>query len=360
MPVSDGKLNQNKIYKIFTNMVLKIYVNGDIIKNTNAELLNDIKESVGLGGDKIKIRDFDVLPRREWAGDAESVNLTKNYRLQHEKEFDINIDQYSFFALTTDSYLSRAAWLSDRSFAEFQSALLNCIKSSKECFESTDYLAFVGTAKGLGSVKEITVTNDGMLAQRMSEGLANLWVELKRPTTKFNGYGYRRSYKDSDIKVMWNSAYMNSITSVSLPILFSTPEGLKAKFSQYVYSPDFFGTMNTVTKKTADENTRYAVGVTDNIGTENEVVHLAGDPVAVGTTIADASKILIPTYQVDPTIACQVLVDNPVPYFDQFEIANDFANPASLNTTHRLIYAHNTLEIVPSRPIVTVKVVAKA
>lgn len=356
MPVSEGKLNQNKIYKIFTNMVLKIYVNGDIIKNTNAELLNDIKESVGLGGDKIKIRDFDVLPRRAWLMDAESVNLTKNYRLQHEKEFDINIDQYSFFALTTDSYLSRAAWLSDRSFAEFQSALLNCIKSSKECFESTDYLAFVGTAKGLGSVKEISVTNDGMLAQRMSEGLANLWVELKRPTTKFNGYGYRRSYKDSDIKVMWNSAYMNSITNISLPVLFSTPEGLKAKFSQYVYSPDFFGTRNTIAKKTADENTRYAVGVTDNIGTENEVIHLAGDHVEVGKAIANATDILIPTYQADPTIACQVLVDNPVPYFDQFEIANDFANPASLNTTHRLIYAHNTLEVVPSRPIVTVKV----
>lgn len=356
MPVSEGKLNQNKIYKIFTNMVLKIYVNGDIIKNTNAELLNDIKESVGLGGDKIKIRDFDVLPRRAWLMDAESVNLTKNYRLQHEKEFDINIDQYSFFALTTDSYLSRAAWLSDRSFAEFQSALLNCIKSSKECFESTDYLAFVGTAKGLGSVKEISVTNDGMLAQRMSEGLANLWVELKRPTTKFNGYGYRRSYKDSDIKIMWNSAYMNSITNISLPVLFSTPEGLKAKFSQYVYSPDFFGTRNTIAKKTADENTRYAVGVTDNIGTENEVIHLAGDHVEVGKAIANATDILIPTYQADPTIACQVLVDNPVPYFDQFEIANDFANPASLNTTHRLIYAHNTLEVVPSRPIVTVKV----
>jgi len=360
MPISDGKLNQNKIYKIFTNMILKIYVNGDIIKNTNAELLNDIRESVGLNGDKIKLRDFDVLPRREWLADAESVNLTKNYRLQHEKEFDINIDQYSYFALTTDSYLSKASFMSDRSFAEFQAALLNCVKSSKECFESTDYLAFVGTAKGLGSVKEITVTNDGMLAQRLSEGLANLWVELKRPTTKFNGYGYRRSYKDSDIKVMWNSAFMNSITSVSLPVLFSAPEGLKAKFSQYVYSPDFFGKMNTITKKTADANTRYAVGVTDNIGTENEVVHLAGDPVAAGTVIADASKILIPTYQVDPTIACQVLVDNPVPYFDQFEIANDFANPASLNTTHRIIYAHNTLEIVPSRPIVTVEVVEKA
>lgn len=356
MPISDGKLNQNKIYKIFTNMVLKIYVNGDIIKNTDAELLNDIREDVSLLGDKIKYRDFDILPRREWGGDAESVNLTKNYRLQHEKEFDLNIDQYSYFALTTDAYLSKNAFMSDRSFAEFQSALLNCIKSSKECFESTDYNAFIGTAKGLGSVKEISITNDGMLAQRMSEGLANLWVELKRPTTKFNGYGYRRSYKDADIKVVWNAAYMNSITSISLPVLFSTPEGLKAKFSQYVWSPDFFGTMNAVSKKTADENTRYAVGVTDNIGTENEVVHLAGDPVTVGTTIADSTKILIPTYQVDPTIACQVLVDNPVPYVTQFEIANDFANPASLNTTHRVIYAHNTLEVLPGRPVVTVKV----
>lgn len=356
MPISDGKLNINKVYKLWTNMVLMIQINGDIIKNTNAELLNDIKESVGLNGDKIKIRDFDIIPRREWAGDAESVNLTKNYRLQHEKEFDINIDQYSFFALTTDSYLSRTAWLSDRSFAEFQAALLNCVKSSKECFESTDYLAFVGTAKGLGSVKEISVTNDGMLAQRLSEGLANLWVELKRPTTKFNGYGYRRSYKDSDIKVMWNSSYVSSITSVSLPVLFSAPEGLKSKFSQYVYSPDFFGTDNTITKKTADENTRYRVGGVNNIGTENEQVYLAGDPVPAGTTIANDTEILIPTYQVDPNIACQVLVDNPVPYFDQFEIANDFANPASLNTTHRLIYAHNKLEVVPSRPIVTVKV----
>ena len=161
-------------------------------------------------------------------------------------------------------------------------------------------------------------------------------------TRDYNDYGQLRRYAESDLKVIFNSKYINKIKNIDLPVIFDNA-GLKATFSKEVLPARYFGTVNTAAK-VADTKTRSLI---------EQVIdgkhYFAGDVIDSGKTAPKGTS-----YQEDDTVICKIVTKLP-PYMSAFEVGTSFFNPKSLTTNHYLTFGHNTIEYLKAYPLVTVK-----
>lgn len=350
-----GKLNANEIFASIYNMIISQEVMADNIKGVFGKLVSEGRVDGSLYGDKKLYYATDILATKAWGNDAEATNLLEINRPKDPECQEIVLDVFRQIPITIDNYLSKRAWGTEGAFAAFNSVTLGWLRETKRVYDATLYNSYIGTAKGASKINTIDVKDDGQayptLGQGIGEVVADLMIDLSQPTRKYNDYNFMRSYDEADIKIVWNSKYVNKVKKIDLPALFHK-EGLIEKFEEDVLPPSFFGTLNTVAAKklTADANTRFAVE-TEISGQD----YFPGEEVPVGTVIATESEIVIPTYQEDSNIIAKVMHRRSVPFMSAFEVGTSFFNARSLTENHYLTWGHNKLEYLMDKPMLVIQ-----
>ena len=347
MPNFTGTLRPNEIFGALFNMVISQQVFADNVKGTYSSLVDKARVDGTLYGDTKLYYATDALQSYAWEDDKEAANLLELNRPDAPEVQAIVIDKFRQIRLTVDDYLSKRAWGTEGAFSSFNSIMKGWIRDTKKIYDSTLYNAYIGTAvaESEGQNQTLTLvegTNDGL---QYAEFLANLLVELKDVSRDYNDYGYIRSYDESDLMVVWNAKFYNSIKKIDLPVIFHN-EGLVSEFDQEVLPARYFGTVNTGTK--AGDGSTVRSLIEQVIGSNH---YFAGDLIKTGDTAPAGTS-----YTEAQDIAFKVIHKRSVPYMSAFEVGTSFFNPRSLTTNHYLTFGHNTIEYLKNYPFITVKV----
>lgn len=370
MPAFNGQLRSNEIYAALFNMIISQQVFADNIYDTKASLVDAARVDGGLYGDTKLYYSTDVLKTHPWGNDAEAANLLSLDRPDAPEVQAIILDQFRQIRLTLDNYLSKRAWSTEGAFSEFNSVMLGWIRDTKRVYDSTLYNTYIGTAESSVGRQEIeitvgaepasTATNpdieayNRLTAQTIAMEMSNLMVDLEDVTRDFNDYGHLRSYNSDDLIAVWNSAVMNKINKLDVPMIYN---GLQIdKKGEYTLPARYFGTVNTAAGTAPATNLaiRSLVEADYTTGTApNQVVtHVfPGDLLPGGAAYAANT-----TYTEDHTIAFKIMHKRSVPYMSAFEVGTSFFNPRSLTENHYLTWGYNTLEYLKNYPFITVRV----
>lgn len=371
-----GQLRSNTIFSAIYNMIISQQVFADNVKGVFSELVDSARVDGGLLGDTKLYYATDVLKSSEWGNDAEASNLLALERPAAPKCQAIYIDQFRQIALTVDNYLSKQAWADEAAFGQFTSVMLGWIGETKRIYDATLYNTYIGTHVCDSTVNTINVdaSEYPSLGQGIGEVIADLMVSLKDISRDYNEYGYLRSYDDSDIKIVWNSKYVNAVKKIDLPTLFHN-EGLIEKFSENILPARYFGRAIVAA---SDIGSGKVIGITGEVdatkGTvrsriektftfEGNTVHLfPGDALKTGMKVDyEGGSVSNPdfdeseVYVEEADIICKVMHKDAVPYMSAFEVGTSFFNPKSLTENHYLTWGHNTLEYLKDKPLLVVK-----
>lgn len=168
-------------------------------------------------------------------------------------------------------------------------------------------------------------------------------------TRDFNDYHQLRRYAEGELKVIFNSKYINKIKNIDLPVIFDNA-GLKATFAKEVLPSRYFGTVVTsdVAAGAKDSSKVYRALVEQSGSATNEH-YFAGDILDA----ADTAKANM-SYIEDEKVICKIVTKLP-PYMSAFQVGTSFFNAKSLTTNQYLTFGHNTIEYLKGYPLVTVK-----
>lgn len=370
-----GKLRANEIFKALFNMIISQEVFADNFAETD-ELVSQARVDGSMYGDTKLYYATDVLSTSEWGNDAEAENLLKLNRPDDPKCQAIYLDKFRKIALTLDDYLSKRAWSTPDAFNSVNSVYQSMLRETKNIYDETNYNMFIGGTYATdedgnimqSQIKTISST-DAADGKKIAEKLANIMADMKKPTRDYNAYGFLRKYNPSKLKVVFNSAYLNRIKNVDLPVIFDNA-GLKEVFNKESLYEEYFtrpieaddiganklihadGTID-LTKGTLRAFTEITIGTNHYFAGEaiksTEKIDISNGPAAEGYIAASQVRV-----QVDDVI-CKIIGKLP-PYMSAFEVGTSFFNPLSLTTNYYLIFGHNTLEAFKNYPFVTLKV----
>ena len=343
-----GQLRSNEIFSALFNMIISQEVFADNVKGT--DLVDEARVDGSLFGDTKLYYSTDALASSAWGNDAEAANLLEIARPEPPQVQSIYLDTFRQIRLTVDNYLSKRAWGDEGAFSSFTSVMLGWLRNTKKIYDGTTYNAYIGTAEGEATKSDIEVRATD--AKVLAEDIANVFTEMTDYTRDFNDYKQLRRYSEDEIKIIFNSKYINKIKNVDLPVIFDNA-GLKATFSKKVLPARYFGTVNTVSKTTADAKTRALFETTVSSGT-GAGHYFPGDLLPTGTPLVSSGNIVVPSYQEDDTIVAKIVTKLP-PYMSAFEVGTSFFNPRSLTETHYLTFGHNTIVYLKAFPMITLK-----
>ena len=373
MPAFTGQLNANQIFASNFNMIISQLVYGNNI-GKHQTLVDKARVDGTLYGDTKLYYSTDVLGTQPWAQDG-ATNVLELHRPNDPEVQGISIDTFRQIPLTVDYYLTKQAWIDEYAFSSFNSIMLGWLNESKKVYDGTTYNTFIGNTVATGSGQSVDITLTGLTgnerAQKIAADLADLFVKLEDYSREFNDYGNLRSYSLSDVKIIWNSKYVNEIRKIDLPTLFHK-DGLMDKFAEEVLPARYFGT------STSNSNTVRAMVEMDVATAQNApILHLfPGDEILATYYYATAKnqtktngkwtassispQTVINTgtagtdfYYEDDTVICKVVVELP-PYMSGFSTETSFFNPRSLTENHYLTFGHNSLEYLKNYPFITV------
>ena len=347
-------LTANEIYETLANMIISQEVFADNI-GKNQTLVDKARVDGGLYGDTKLYYATDVLYSSAWGNDAEAANLLALDRAEDPEVQAIKLDVFRQIRLTVDNYLTKRAFSDEGTFASFNGVMLGWMRDTKKVYDGTNYNVFIGTTESKAGEQDQKIDIDTAVgsatgieaaqleATAIAKGLADLFVKMGDYSRDFNDYGNLRSYADENIKVIWNSDYVNKIKKIDLPTIFHK-EGLVDKFEEDVLPARYFGTVNT-NATTGDGSTVRAI-TEMMIGKTH---YFAGDLIKTTETAPKGMS-----YTQSSDVICKVLVKLP-PYMSAFEVGTTFFNPRSLTENHYLTFGHNTLEYLKNYPFITVK-----
>ena len=373
MPPFSGTLNTNEIFAGLFNQILSLQTFEPSIAGNNVKIVDEAKTDGGMFGDQKLFFSTDCLASSDWLNDAEAANLLNLYRPEDPETQAIVVNIFRNVKLTIDYYLTKRAWGSATAFYQFQSVMLTWIRKTKRIYEKTTYNVFIGNnVTNVGKQKqECTLTGSTNRGLDIALFMANLVSHLTDVSRMFNDYGHIQEFSKDEIKIIWNSKYVNEILKKELPVIFHNDK-LFNNFD-YVLPESYFGEApddtassgNLAKLVTAGELSEtsgtYKVLVDDcKVRAKKEIAVTVGDkvidvfagqpmPKNYEFTEDDFDKI----YVVNENVICKVVTKLP-PLLSGFEVQTSFFNPASLTETEFLIWAHNTLEHLKEFPFITV------
>lgn len=345
-----------------------------------------------LYGDTKLYYSTDVLKTHAWGNDAEAANLLALDRPDAPFCQAIVLDQFRQIRLTVDNYLSKRAWSTEGAFSEFTSVMLGWLRDTKKVYDATLINSFVGETSSTIGKQTINVTlptdtdaeaQNRLQAQTIAKTIADTLVELKDISRDYNDLGYLRSYDNSDLVMVWNSAEKNKITKMDEPTIFHK-DGLFEDIKEVVLPERYFSApvsaSVTVASVTATNAPVYyaneEMDLVYGTGSNERTVHLfPGDKVnkitsslhsisnvALQTVTVDGTTTATTTFPADSlrtmptdtTTVCKIIHKDSVPFMSAFEVQGSFFNPRSLTESNFLTYAHNTLQYLKDKPFVTI------
>ena len=393
MPAFTGQLRSNEIFAALFNMIISQQVYADNIKGVY-EVVDKARVDGGLFGDTKLYYSTDALHSHKWGADSEATNLLAIKRPKAPETQAVVLDQFFQIDLTVDYYLSKRAWSSQDAFSAFTGVMLGWLRESKRVIDSTTYNSFIGTAVSLANRAVVEVDVSGargnasseteanqLEAMAIGEALANLVVDMKDVSRDFNDYKQLRSHSVGEIKMIFNSRFINRIKYIDLPTIFHK-EGIESKLTEDMLPARYFGTVITASNLSSFSDSTPTAGKPINSstgaytpGTNNangcvrtliEVEELEvggvkydlypGDEIPAGAIIAAESGDFAPgeVYIEDDKVICKVLTEYP-PFMSAFEVGTSFFNPKSLTENHYLTWGRNTLEYLKGKPFITLK-----
>lgn len=390
----NGQLRSNEIFSALYNMIISQEVFADNL-GKHQTLVDQARVDGGLFGDTKLYYSTDVLKSVAWGNDAEASNLLALHRPAAPECQAIHLGIFRQICLTVDNYLSKRAWADEGSFSSFNSIMLGWMRETKRVYDGTLYNVFIGTTETSTGKQDYSIDlttarssastqleSDKLEAFAIAQGLADLLVEMGDYSRDFNDYANLRSYADEDIKVIWNSKYVNKVKKVDLPTIFHK-EGLVDKFDEEILPSRYFGTVITSSnissysdstpapgKPIDSDNNQYTPGsnnangcirscVEKDVTVSTVAYHVfPGDEIPAGATIVASTGDFLPgeVYIETADVICKVLVKLP-PYMSAFEVGTSFFNPKSLTENHYLTFGHNTIEYLKNYPFITVKAI---
>lgn len=396
MPNFTGSLRSNEIFSAIYNMIISQQVFADNIKGTYSSLVDKARVDGSIFGDQKLYYSTDVLKSVPWGNDSEASNLLSLDRPAAPKCQAIVLDQFRQIRLTVDEYLSKRAWSTEGAFSEFNSVMLGWIRDTKRVYDSMLYNAFIGTDVSTVGKQSVSVdlgTGSGhplynlsgvekeqMEAMLIARALADLMVDMKDVSRSYNDYEQLRSYGEEEIKVIWNSKFVNKIRKIDLPTIFHK-DGLMDKFEEQVLPERFFGIVITSSnistysdstpaagKPIDSDNGAYTPGSNHANGCVRSLVEkvvtvsavdyhvFPGDELPAGATIVASTGQFLPgeVYFATDDVICKIYTQLP-PIMSAFEVGTSFFNARSLTTNHYLTWGYNTLEHLKGKPCITVK-----
>lgn len=396
MPNFTGSLRSNEIFSAIYNMIISQQVFADNIKGTYSSLVDKARVDGSLFGDQKLYYSTDVLKSVPWGNDSEASNLLSLDRPAAPKCQAIVLDQFRQIRLTVDEYLSKRAWSTEGAFSEFNSVMLGWIRDTKRVYDSMLYNAFIGTDVSTVGKQSVSVdlgTGSGhplynltgvekeqMEAMLIARALADLMVDMKDVSRSYNDYEQLRSFGEEEIKVIWNSKFVNKIRKIDLPTIFHK-DGLMDKFEEEVLPERFFGIVITSSnistysdstpaagKPIDSDNGAYTPGSNHANGCVRSLVEkvitvsgtdyhvFPGDELPAGATIVASTGQFLPgeVYFATDDVICKIYTQLP-PIMSAFEVGTSFFNARSLTTNHYLTWGYNTLEHLKGKPCITVK-----
>jgi len=355
-------LTVNEIYNTLANMIISQQVFADNLSKHQTLVDKARVDGGGLYGDTKLYYATDVLKSVAWGADAEAENLLDLDRAEDPKVQNIKLDIFRQIRLTVDNYLTKRAFADEGTFASFNGVMLGWMQETKKVYDGTLYNVFIGTTVADGkddegtqiqpvgyAVKEVELDADNNSAgENIAKFMADLFTEMSDYTRDFNDYGFLRSYSDAEIKVIWNSKYLNAIKKIDLPSIFHD-EALQSVFVGDTLPARYFGTVQSAITAANNDGT-YRSTVEKDYTVDTAIKHVfPGDFIPAGVAIAAGEA-----YKEDDSIIAKVLVKYP-PYMSAFETGTTFFNPRSLTENHYLTFGHNTLKYLKNYPFITIK-----
>lgn len=365
----NGHLNPNEVFGSIYNMIInQIVKKPDLADNYN--FVETFRTEGSMHGDTVLVYDQDVLSTRPWLGDGEAANLLAVDRPDDPECQAIVLNKFRICKTSLDSYLSKRAWSTENAFTQFNDIVMSMVGATKKLYEVTMMNAFLGTVEGNATkstlqvpITSITQTGEEknrIEAQTIAQKIADLIVDLKDYTRDYNDYGFMRAYNESDLMVIWNSAWVNKITKIDLPTIFNKA-GLMDKFEQNVLPARFFGKVigstSLPTGLTLGTNGKIQIGSTyagADIYAMDEDVFTSGHKFAGEKLAAGDEFFPGKAYIVDDDIICKVITKDTVKYMAAFETGTEFFNPQALVTSKMLIFGFSEPTRLLGQPCVTV------
>ena len=370
-----GTLNHNEIFAALYNMLISQQIISDNIADTASELVNMARVDGSMYGDTKLFYATEILGSDEWGNDAEAMNLLALHRPCPPDVQEIVLDQFRQISLTIDNYLTKRAFSTEGTFADFNSVMTGWIGETKRVYEAKLFNTFIGTNKAAGTKQNITIalpTNDDaekearLQAQTIARELADLYVELADANRDYNDLGNYRSFRKSDMVVVWNSEYVNKITKMDLPTVFHK-EGLMDEF-KHSLPGKYFGTVKTtrgtIPSGSANLTIRSLVERDYNTVAPSDVNYVKslhifpGDLIPAGATFEKKGVTMsydaYEAYEEDSTVICKIYHKKAVPFMSALEVGTSFFNAKSLTENRYLTWGYNTLENLDNYPFITV------
>ena len=401
MPSFSGTLNINEIFSTMRNMIISQQTFSGNIKGVGGSLVDKARVDGSQFGDTKLYISTNALKAYDWSGDSEASNLLSLDRPENPQVQAIVLNKFKQVRVTTDDVLSKRAFMTSEVFVEFNGIMLAWLRDTKKVYDGTLYAAFFGTnitTTGKQSIQVdlrsassgqplyglTGVEKEQMEAMLIARSIADLLVEMKDVSTDFNDYQQLRSYDDEEIKIVWNSKWVNKIRKIDLPTIFHK-DALVDKFEENVLPAKYFGTVITssnlsnfsastpTTGKPINSTSHaYTPGSNNANGCIRSLVEK--DVVVSSTTYHVRPGFEIPAgalvvanpgsptggfdmgevYMEESDCICKIVTVYP-PLMSAWEIGSEFWNPRSLTRNNYLTFAHNTLEHLKGKPFITVK-----
>ena len=376
-------LTANEIFTTLANMFISQQVFADNL-GKHQTLVDKARVDGSMYGDTKLYYSTDVLESHEWTGDLEASNLLALDRPKDPEVQAIKLDVFRQIRLTVDNYLTKRGFSTEGAFGEFNSVMLGWLRETKRVYDGTLYNTFIGTDEtSVGKQqKTITINADGnSTGENIARDMADLFTDMGDYTTDYNDYGHLRSYSEDQIKVVWNSKFVNAVKKIDLPSIFHD-EALQSIFVGDVLPQKYFGIPLTATnistysastpaagKPIDSDDGAYTPGTNHANGCVRAIYEakvtvggntyhvFPGQEIPAGATVKASGDFELGTvYIEDATIICKVLVKLP-PIMSSFEAGTVFFNGRSLTENHYLTYGHNSLAHLKNYPMITIRAV---
>ena len=368
-PAFNGSLNSNEIYNALFNIrILFQKLAPQTVKRD--EVVSLIEKAVGAYGDSGILQGCDIQGTYAFGMDAEAANLLAINRNQTQKVERYTIDQWRQTDVTNDAYISKRAFLDEGTFALFNGYIVGTLAKAMDAFENGMVKSSLGTFSAIPASMNISITlpaidgteaTERVRAATIKKAILDLKARLKDNSRDFNGYGFYASYDWNDFTAVWSSEYLNEINALALATTFN-PEYIKEATDGRIWTPKWFGNVNTSSGTTASSNTTvYSLIEQNSDGSTNfplTATQLAGGVYRIfpGDLLPDSFAYgANESYTVDAKVICKIFAPEYVYYMTGYQQGESFYNPRSATTNHYLRKGFSPVYVSKFRPFITIK-----
>lgn len=359
MAIATGTLTRNQVKSWMYNQIISIMTFIDNVGTDFDELVNKFRVDGSKYGDKKQYISLELPKVSDFVMDSEeALNVLKTHRTQGKLE-EITLDTFKRVALTSDSYITPLAFGNEGAFAQYNSALLATMREAKKVYDSLTFDVALGCAKSSIGDQTRTITfttvsgdteaTNRLHAQAIAKELADIQVALKYPSTKYNDFGYLRSYNLSDFVIVFNSDELNKIVYMDKPTIYN--DGFFSELGKYSMPPEFFGTIKTTGGTVGASDNLYAYKQKEYTISGQAVEVRPGEKLPVGAAYEAGDA-----YTVDANVLFKVVHKDALPFMSALELGTQFVNAGNANSTNSyLFWGHNTPERIKGVPLITVR-----